>query len=74
MLCNNSRKLKKRAKGGMKTGAVWPGWQSGDLPGAQIFEVKKKLLVLFAKVRGDNLHKLKYYSNNQGPCLIKEHL
>ena len=57
-----------------EAGAVWPGWQSGDL----IFKVKKKLRALFTKARGDNLHKLKYYSNNQGlaficSCLIKEH-
>ena len=61
------------------TGAVWPGWQSGDRhPGPLIFKMKKKLRALFAKARGDNLHKLKYYSNNQGlavicSCLIKEH-
>ena len=51
----------------------------GGHPGPLIFEVKKKLRALFAKVRGDNLQKLKYYSNNQSPavicaCLIKEHL
>ena len=33
------------------------------IPGPLIFKVKKKLRALFAKVRGEYLQKLKYYSN-----------
>ena len=49
--------------------------------GPPLLSKLKKLRALFAKVRGDDLHKLKYYNHNQGPavtviysCLIRKHL
>ena len=52
-------------------------WRSP--PGPSDILSKKENTGPFAKVRGDNLHRLKYYSDNQGPtvicsCLIREHL
>ena len=44
---------------GTTAGAVWPGWQSGDLhPGPLIWKVEKNHGPFLRKFEKDRLHKL----------------